>query len=174
AGALRIGACAVDLGGFGGALRLRSFYTVNGMDGLAQPGLRLDGCVPGLFVSQDGFVKRGLCLSQGSLGFIVVSLRDAYRGVGLIDLVYRDVLLLQQWLDAVQVVGRVLQPRLGTGLGCLSAGDSGFGEVDAAAGGLNSGLRDMDCSTGCLDGAVLSGDLAPLVDDLLLEQLLIG
>ena len=46
-----------------GALCQQSFYTVNGMDCLAQPGLRLGGCVPGLFVSQDGFVKRGLCLS---------------------------------------------------------------------------------------------------------------
>ncbi len=32
----------------------------------------------------------------------------------------------------------------------------------------------MDRSPGCLDGAVLSSDPAPLVDDLLFEQLLIG
>jgi hypothetical protein len=62
ASAFKIEASAIDLGGFGRALREQSLDTVNGMDGLAQPGLRLEGSVAGLFVSEDSFVERGLCL----------------------------------------------------------------------------------------------------------------
>ena len=74
-----------------------------------------------------GLLLRCLRLLQGRLGFVVVALRDANTGVGLVDLLDGDVLLFEQRLDAMQVIGCQLELCLGSGDCSLRACNRGGG-----------------------------------------------
>ena len=125
-------------------------------------------------MTERGLRKLCLRLHECGLCLIVTSLRDTDCGVGMIDLLDGDVLLLKQRLDTMQVIGVEPELRCGSNSIGLGAADGCAGSVDIASSGLDAGLRRRDRGTGGQYSTVLRGNAAALVNDLLFERLLIG
>jgi len=95
-------------------------------------------------MTERGLRKLCLRLHECGLCLVVTALRDADGGVGMIDLLDGDVLLLEQRLDTAQVVGIEPELRCGSNSISLGAADGCAGSVDIASRSLDAGLRRRD------------------------------
>src|SRR5882757_9541587 len=137
------------------------------MDGLAEPGSRFRCRCAGLVLMQDCFGVLRLRLREGSLGLVVVSLSNAYGGVRLIDLIDSYILLLEERLDTVSVIGGIFEVRIGSRGGGLRPRDSSLGHIHAASCSLDASLGTVKTGHGCIRCIMLGGNFASFVDDLL-------